>query len=115
MATALAILLNGLGSLWAGLFPMPDPRHGDNPFAVGIFLFPLLLTFTLWNHRNARLIKIYLIITNLLFIALVPIMSGVSGINTQGYQGLLQRIAALVFFVPISVGAYFLIQRTKNL
>lgn len=113
--TALAILLNGLGSLWAGLFPMPDPRHGDNPFAVGIFLFPLLLTFTLWNHRNARLIKIYLIITNLLFIALVPIMSGVSGINTQGYQGLLQRIAALVFFLPISVGAYFLIQRTKNL
>ena len=112
--TALAILLNGLGSLWAGLLPMPDPRHGDNPFAVGIFLFPLLLTFTLWNRRNARPIKIYLIITNLLFIALVPIMSGASGLDTQGYQGLLQRIAALVFFVPISVGAYFLIQRIKN-
>jgi hypothetical protein len=42
-------------------------------------------------------------------------MSGASGINTQGYQGLLQRIAALVFFVPISVGSYFLIQHTKNL
>ncbi len=112
--TALAILLNGFGSLWAGLFPMPDPRHGDNPFAVGIFLFPLLLMFALWNRSNARPIKIYLIVTNLLFIALVPIMSGASGIDTQGYQGLLQRIAALVFFVPISVGAYFLIQRTKN-
>jgi hypothetical protein len=46
---------------------------------------------------------------------LIPIMSGASGINTQGYQGLLQRIAALVFFVPISVGSYFLIQHTKNL
>ncbi len=113
--TSFAVLLNGLGSLWAGFFPMPDPRHGSNPFAVGIFLFPILLTFALWNHSNARTIKIYLIITNLLFIALIPIMSGVSGINTQDYQGLLQRIVVLVFFVPISVGSYFLMQRTKNL
>ena len=113
--TSIAVLLNGLGSLWAGFFPMPDPRHDSNPFAVGIFLFPILLTFALWNRSNARPIKIYLIITNLLFIALIPIMSGVSGINTQGYQGLLQRIAVLVFFVPISVGSYFLIQRAKNL
>ncbi len=115
LLTSLAVLLNGFGSLWAGFFPMPDPRHGSNPFAVGIFLFPILLTFSLWNRSNARPIKIYLIITNLLFIALIPIMSGVSGINTQGYQGLLQRIAVLVFFVPISVGSYFLIQHTKNL
>lgn len=113
--TSLAVFLNGLGSLWAGFFPIPDPRHGSNPFAVGIFLFPILLTFALWNRSNAKPIKIYLIITNLLFIALIPIMSGVSGINTQGYQGLLQRIAVLVFFVPISVGSYFLILRTKNL
>lgn len=113
--TSLAVLLNGLGSLWAGFFPMPDPRHGSNPFAIGIFLFPILLTFALWNRGHARPIKMYLIITNLLFIALIPIMSGISGINTQGYQGLLQRIVALVFFVPISVGSYFLIQHTKNL
>ncbi len=113
--TSIAVLLNGLGSLWAGFFPMPDLRHASNPFAVGIFLFPILLTFALWNRSNAKPIKMYLIITNLLFIALIPIMSGVSGINTQGYQGLLQRIAVLVFFVPISVGSYFLIQRAQNL
>ena len=94
---------------------MPNPRHGANPFIVGIFLFPILLTFALWKRSNARPIKIYLILTNLLFIALIPIMSGVSGINTQGYQGLLQRIAALVFFVPISVGSYFLIKHAKTL
>ena len=113
--TSIAITLNGLGSLWAGFFPMPDPRHGSNPFAVGIFLFPILLTIALWKRSNAGTIKIYLIVTNLLFIALIPIMSGVSGINTQGYQGLLQRIAVLVFFVPISVGAYFLIKHSKHL
>ena len=112
--TSLAVLLNGVGSLWAGFFPLPDPRHGSNPFTVGIFLFPLLLTFAVWKLSNATPIKIYLIITNLLFIALIPIMSGASGINTQGYQGLLQRITALVFFMPISVGAYFLLKQTKH-
>lgn len=110
--TSLAVLLNGFGSLWAGVFPIPDARHSANPFAVGIFLFPILLTFALWNCSNARAIKIYLVITNLLFIALIPVMSGVSGINMQEYQGLLQRIVVLVFFVPISVGAYFLMLRT---
>ena len=113
--TSVAVLLNGVGSLWAGFFPLPDPRHGSNPFTVGIFLFPILLTFTLWKRSDARPIKTYLIITNFVFIALIPIMSGVTGIHTQGYQGLLQRIVALVFFVPISVGSYFLIQHTKNL
>ena len=111
---SLAVLLNGLGSLWAGFFPLPDPRHASNPFAVGIFLFPILLTFAVWKLSHATPIKIYLIITNLLFIALIPIMSGVSGITTQGYQGLLQRITALIFFMPIAVGSYFLRKYTKH-
>ena len=112
--TSLAVFLNGLGSLWAGFFPLPDPRHGSNPFAVGIFLFPILLTFAVWKLGHATPIKTYLIITNLLFVALIPIMSGVSGLNTQGYQGLLQRITALLFFMPISVGSYFLMRRTQQ-
>lgn len=111
--TSLAVLMNGLGSLWAGFFPLPDPRHAANPLVVGIFLFPILLTFAVWKLNHATFIKTYLIITNLLFIALIPIMSGVSGINTQGYQGLLQRITALIFFLPISVGSYFLLKQIK--
>ena len=113
--TSIAIFLNGIGSLWAGLIPLPDPRHGSNPFVVGIFALPVLLAITLWKQSNARTIKIYLIITNLLFIAMIPIMSGITGIDTQGYQGFLQRIVALIFFPPIGVGAYFLIKRVKPL
>jgi hypothetical protein len=113
--TSIAIFLNGLGSLWAGFIPLPDPRHGANPFAVGIFTLPALLTATLWKRSDARLMKIYLVLTNLLFIALIPIMSGMAGLDTRGYQGLLQRITALVFFPPIGVGAYFLINRIKQL
>jgi len=112
--TSLALLLNGAGSLWAGFFPLPDPRHGANPFTVGIFLFPILLLFALWKQPHARPLKAYLILTNLLFIVFIPIMSGVSGLNTQGYQGLLQRIVALIFFVPISAGSYFLMLHIKQ-
>lgn len=57
--------------------------------------------------------KIYLIITNLLFVALIPVMSGIAGIDTRAYQGLLQRVAALIFFPPIGVGAYFLAKRIQ--
>jgi hypothetical membrane protein len=113
--TSIAVFLNGLGSLWAGLIPLPDPRHGSNPFVVGIFLFPALFAATLWKRHDARSIKTYLIITNLLFIALIPLMIGIVGIDTGGYQGLLQRIVAVIFFSPISVGAYFLAKRIKLL
>jgi hypothetical protein len=112
--TSIAIFLNGLGSLWAGFIPLPNPRHGSNPFVVGIFTLPALLAATLWKRSDARLMKIYLILTNLLFIALIPIMSGMTGLDTRGYQGLLQRIIALVFFTPVGVGAYFLLKRFKR-
>jgi len=111
--TAIAIALNGLGSLWAGFIPMPDPRHGSNPFALGILLLPALLALTLWKRNDAGAIKIYLIITNLLFIALILVMSGIVDIGTRTYPGLLQRIVALVFFPPVGVGAYFLAKRIK--
>jgi hypothetical protein len=49
--TTIAIALNGLGSLWAGFIPLPNPRHGSNPSALGIFLLPTLLAVTLWKRR----------------------------------------------------------------
>jgi hypothetical protein len=107
---SIALALNGVASLWAGSFSMPDPRHGSNPFTLGIFVFPILLLAALWTQPDARPIKIYLFVTNLLFLMLIPIMSGAAGLDTQAYQGLLQRIAALIFFPPISVGAWYLIK-----
>jgi len=110
----IALVLNGVSSLWAGVFSIPDPRHGANPFAVGIFVFPILLLVALWTRPDARQVKIYLIITNLLFLILIPIMSGMTGLDTGAYQGLLQRIAALIFFPPISVGAWYLIKNIRS-
>jgi hypothetical membrane protein len=111
--TSIAVALNGFGSIWAAVFPLPDPRHGANPSTIGMLLMPVLLAIALWKQPDARAIKIYLVITNLAFLAFIPIMSGMAGINIQGYQGLLQRLLAMVFFPPIAVGAYFLAQRIK--
>jgi hypothetical protein len=124
----IALVMHGLGSLWAGFIPLPDPRHGANPFVVGVFLFPALLLTALWKRNDAQAVKAYLWIDILLFLAMIPVMSGLlqragmaMNIDMHGYQnfinhshGLLQRVAALIFFPPIAVGAVFLGRRIRN-
>jgi hypothetical membrane protein len=110
---AIGVVLNGLGSLWAGIYPLPEPRHGSNPFTAGILLLPVLLTIALWKQRDARGLKTYLILANMVFVAMVPIMSGMVSIDRGGYAGLLQRITTLAVFPPVGVAAYFLARRGK--
>lgn len=52
--------------------------------------------------------KIYLIVTIILCIALLVVMSGIVRLDIADYQGLLQRIIAVAFFPPIGIGSYFL-------
>jgi hypothetical membrane protein len=105
--TAIAAAAGALTSLWAGMYPLPDPRHSAIP-PLGLLLFPPLLLAALWKRSDARAMKIYLIATILVIAAMFPIMSGVVSLNTQGYGGLLQRVLALAVFPPVGVGAYYL-------
>ena len=110
----LAVAMNGVQSLWAGFFPMPDPRHGGHPlFVIGMILLPFLLTIALWKQSGA-LLRSYLIATMLLIVALFPLMSGMAGLDTHSYKGLLQRLFTLAVFPPIGVGAYFLAKRIER-
>lgn len=123
--TALALVSSGLGSLNAGIFPLPDPRHSGGPLGLGTFLLPVLLPIAIWPQRAAQPLKAYLAANLLAFVALIPIMSGliqVLGINAglelhsyqnwlNEYHGLLQRFTALLVFVPIAVVAHFLLKR----
>ena len=123
--TTLALLSSALGSINAGFFPLPDPRHTDGVLALcgaGIFLLPFLLPMALWKLLERGPLTIYFFTNIVVMVALVPIMSGLvqrfgisAGIDMPGfqtflnnYQGLLQRIAALIIFVPISVSARIL-------
>jgi hypothetical protein len=114
--TSVALLGNAISSLWAGNYPMPDPRHGGPPvFLVPMLLLPFLLTVTLWKERNARPLKAYLIATITLLIAMVPIMSGSTSLDNRLYGGLVQRIFALTIFPPIAVCAYYLARRIQRM
>jgi hypothetical membrane protein len=113
--TAIAIAANGVSSIWAGTFPLPDPKHAGLPIAtIGIILFPFLLTAALWKRKDISPVKIYLIISILMILAIIPLMSGAVQIDINLYRGLIQRIFAVATFGPIGIGAYFLAKSLKN-
>ena len=112
--TCLALVGSAISSLWAGYFPLPDPRHVGHPaLLVAMILLPFLLNATLWKKRDAWLLKAYLGATITLLIAMIPIMSGITGLDTRSYSGLLQRIFAFTVFPPIAVCAFFLARRVS--
>lgn len=114
--TSVALVGSAISSLWAGYYPMPDPRHGGHPaFLISMLLLPFSLTVTLWKERNTRPLKAYLIATIALLIAMVPIMSGNTSLDNRAYGGLVQRIFALSVFPPIAVCAYYLARRIQRM
>ena len=110
--TLLAVAGTGLSSLWAGIFPMPDPRHAGHPsFLIAMLAVPFVLSFALWRLGVSRAIKAYLVATIVLLLVMIPIMMRMIDIDMHSYGGLLQRLFALTVFVPIGVGAYELARR----
>ncbi|WP_163861608.1 hypothetical protein [Myxococcus eversor] len=93
---------------------LAGPRHNSGPLIVGAVLLPALLLATFWGRREARALRAYLIATNMLLLALVPIMSGWSGLDVRGFEGLMQRLFALAIHPPIGVGAWFLAKQVRE-
>ena len=100
----LAILSTGAGALWAGYFHLPDPRHNPRAIGAGAFLLPALFAATMWKTR----LRPYVAINCALFLALIPVMAGVTGLPLDQFRGALQRVAAAVLYVPIGVVAAWL-------
>ncbi len=104
----------GLATLWAGIFPLPDPRHRGHPaLLIPMLAVPVVLALALWRLGVSRAINAYLVATIVLLAAMVPIMSGMTGIDMRKYRGLTQRLFALTVFVPIGVGGYQLARRIR--
>jgi hypothetical membrane protein len=110
---SLAVAMTGLSSVWAGTFPLPDPRHAENPMVIGLFMMPFIMAAALWKPSSLNL-KIYLLANILAFGLLAAIMSGTIPVDQGAYGGLLQRILALIAFAPIGVGAAFLLARVSK-
>jgi hypothetical membrane protein len=107
------IALNGVQMLWAGLHPLPDPRHaGYAVFVAGMFSLPVLITLALWRGASP-LLRAYFAATLMLLAAMVPIVTGVSGIDRRTNRGIIQRVYTLTTFPPIAVGAWALGKRVR--
>lgn len=100
---ALAVLLAAVGCVWAGVFPLPDPRHGANPSAPGLIALPVLFAIAAFVVRRLRAWRIYFVANLLLLATMVLLASGVIPVDRAQYGGLMQRFVALAGFGPIGV------------
>jgi hypothetical membrane protein len=110
--TFLAVGGTGLSALWAGIFPMPDPRHGGHPsMLIAMLAVPFVLSFALWRLGVSRAMNAYFVATIGLLLVMIPIMMRAIDLDMHTHGGLLQRIFGLTEFLPISVAACQLARR----
>jgi hypothetical membrane protein len=115
LLVAAALAVNGVHTMWAGYFPMPDPRHGGHlAFIIAMTALPILLTAALWQG-SGPLLKAYFLATLVLLLAMVPVMSNKIGVDTTHIRGLRQRVFTLTVFPPIAVSACVLARRLRRL
>lgn len=108
---ALAGLLTtlwGIAIMMAGLFPMPDERHGGFGLGLGYQLVPLLLALGLWRRRSLRGLCAFLLVAFVVMNIFFAIMMGVGGLVRLANVGLWQRGNALSGFLWIGVAAWVL-------
>lgn len=105
----LAVVLTGLSSIWAGVFPLPMLEHSQNPFALlGLLPMPFLVAIVFWQHKAAR---VWLIVPIVLFFITLPLIAGAIPIDRAAFNGLLQRLFALATYSPIAIGAWLRLNR----
>jgi hypothetical membrane protein len=108
LLVGLCVVANGVLSLKAGMFPMPDPRHGSWQFLMFPTLAaPVLLLISLW--RQSILLRMYLGCNAVALLVMVPLMMHRAA--PVFAEGTMQRLFALTVFVPVGVAGYALVRR----
>jgi hypothetical membrane protein len=106
-----AFVVAGIGSFFAGWYPLPDPRHSGHPaFLIAILSLPILLTVALWK-KSHPVLRAYFVANLVLLAVMVPIMGGFTGLDTHTYRGLFQRMFALTVFLPVGITSAVLARR----
>jgi len=108
LLVGLCVLANGVLSLKAGMFPMPDPRHASWQFLMfPILAAPVLLLIALW--RSGMALRMYLLLNLAALLLMMPVM--MHKMAPVFAEGTMQRLFALVVFVPVGVAGYALVRR----
>jgi hypothetical membrane protein len=73
LLVGLSVVANGVLSLKAGMFPMPDPRHASWQFLMFPTLAaPVLLLIALW--RQSMALRMYLLCNAVVLLLMMPMM-----------------------------------------
>lgn len=111
---AAGVAANGVMSVKAGLFPMPDPRHSSwGALVAFMVLTPILLLILSWAQPDARVLKAYLVLSDLFLLLLVPFMMGIIHLSWMP-GGTQQRLFAVVTFCPVGAVGYFFLRRLRE-
>jgi hypothetical protein len=93
----------GLASLWAATHPLPDPRHNSGILGAGIFATPFVVLLASFALQGAVRLRWYLAANVLLFLLVASLYAHIIPIDLGLYGGAVQRLGALVMFVPMAV------------
>ena len=108
---AAGVFSNGVLSLKAGMFPMPDPRHASWQFLLlPMLITPLLMLAAAW--RISVWLRIYLLVNTIALLLTVPMM--MHRMAPLWPEGAMQRVFALVVMVPIGVVAFALLRKKRS-
>lgn len=98
------------GLVMAGVFPMPDHRHGAFGAGVGVHLAPFLLAAAIWRVRDLRALRAFLLMSGIAALAMFVVMMGVGGIVRRANVGAFQRAYALASIPWIGIASWQLLR-----
>ncbi len=93
---AVCCLSAGAAAVSAGLYPLPDSRHGGGPIGAGLFVAPFAIAFALGDRARMRP---YLGLNIAMFVAGGAILSG----GNPAIAGVGQRLLAAAVFPPLAL------------
>jgi hypothetical membrane protein len=114
IAAGVTISLWGLAIVIAGLYPMPDDRHGAYGLAIVGQFTPLFAWLALRKVEGLGGLKMFLAIIFVASFALFAIMMGVGGLVTRANVGIWQRINTAIGIPYLAVLGWVLLQQVKR-
>jgi hypothetical protein len=114
VAAGVSISLWGLAVMIAGLYPMPDIRHGAYGLAIVGQFTPLFVWLALRRVEGFGGLKVFLAVIFVASFVLFAIMMGVGGLVTRANVGIWQRINSGLGIPYLAVLGWVLLQHGKR-
>lgn len=115
IAAGASISLWGVAIVIAGLYPMPDDRHGAFGLAIVGQFTPLFAWLALRKVDELDGLKTFLAIIFVASLALFAIMMGVGGLVTRANVGIWQRFNSAVGIPYLAVVGWMLLRQVRHL